>query len=232
MARPADVGSQAAAPETAPPSGDPSLGVPSRLDPLYCVAKRLMDVVGASAGIVLCLPIWAVAAILIKIESPGPVFFVQDRVGEHGRRFRFLKLRTMYVDAEQRRAALGAQNEMDGPVFKMRHDPRITRTGRFLRRFSLDETPQLLHVLVGQMSLVGPRPPLVDEVARYEPWMTERLSVRPGLTCIWLVSGRNEVPFERWVQMDIDYVRHRTLAMDFRLLLQTFPAVISGRGAY
>ncbi len=231
----ADLGSEAAAPDPSASSPDVagrSLSVPRRLDPFYCTTKRLIDILGSSAGIAVCLLPWAIAAVLIKLESPGPVFFVQDRVGENGRRFRFYKLRTMFVDAEQRKALLERENEMDGPVFKMRHDPRITGTGRFLRRFSLDETPQMLHVFLGQMSLVGPRPPLVEEVARYEPWMTERLSVRPGLTCTWQVSGRNEVPFDVWVQMDIDYIRHRSLALDFKLLCKTFPAVLSGRGAY
>lgn len=198
----------------------------------YLFAKRVLDVILSLAGICLCLPLWLVCGILIKLESPGPVFFRQIRVGENGRPFVFLKLRTMCADAERRRREVADLNEMDGPVFKIRHDPRITRIGRFLRRFSLDETPQLIHVLCGQMTLVGPRPPLLEEVAVYEPWQTERLSVRPGLTCIWQVSGRNEIPFERWVQMDIYYVRHRNFWMDIVLLLRTVPAVLSGRGAY
>ncbi len=198
----------------------------------YLLAKRVLDILGASAGIVICLPFWLIAAALIVLESRGGVFFIQDRVGENGKVFKFYKLRTMYSDAEQLKHALAAHNEMDGPVFKMRRDPRITRVGRLLRRFSLDETPQLVHVLLGQMSLVGPRPPLVEEVARYEPWQTERLSVRPGLTCTWQVSGRNEIPFQQWVQLDIEYIRNRNFWVDLVLLLKTIPAVLTGRGAY
>lgn len=198
----------------------------------YLFAKRIIDILGATAGILLCIPLWVVAAVLIKLDSPGGVFHFQWRVGEGGRVFRFYKLRTMYLDAEKRLRELSAHNEMQGPAFKMRRDPRVTRVGRWLRRFSLDETPQLVHVLLGQMSLVGPRPPLVEEVLRYEPWMTERLSVRPGLTCIWQVEGRNEVPFDKWVEMDIYYIRHRNFWMDLWLLLRTIPAVLIGRGAY
>lgn len=208
------------------------VGFPRRESRAYLLAKRTLDILGAMAGILLCVPLWMIAAILIKIDSPGGVFHVQWRVGEGGRIFPFYKLRTMYLDAEKRLEELRDHNEMTGPVFKIRRDPRITRVGRWLRRFSLDETPQLIHVLLGQMSLVGPRPPLVEEVLRYEPWMTERLSVRPGLTCIWQVEGRNEVPFEKWVEMDIYYIRHRNFWMDLWLLLRTIPAILSGRGAY
>ncbi len=209
-----------------------SLAPPPPPERMYLLTKRIIDILGATAGILLCLPLWAICAVIIKLESKGPVFFTQLRVGENGRVFKFLKLRTMYEDAEQRRRALEELNEMDGPVFKIRNDPRVTRFGRILRRFTIDETPQLIHVLLGQMSLVGPRPPLLEEVALYEPWQTERISVRPGLTCIWQVSGRNEIPFEKWVQMDIYYIRHRNLWMDLWLLLKTIPAVLSGRGAY
>ncbi|MCX7598155.1 MAG: sugar transferase [Armatimonadetes bacterium] len=208
------------------------VGFPRRESPAYLVAKRILDILGATAGILLCIPLWMIAGVLIKLDSPGGVFHVQQRVGEGGRPFRFYKLRTMYLDAEKRLEELRAHNEMSGPVFKIRRDPRITRVGRWLRRFSLDETPQLIHVLLGQMSLVGPRPPLLEEVLRYEPWMTERLSVRPGLTCIWQVEGRNEVPFEKWVEMDIYYIRNRNFWMDLRLLLRTIAAVLIGRGAY
>jgi exopolysaccharide biosynthesis polyprenyl glycosylphosphotransferase len=209
-----------------------TLAPPPSLRRGYLLAKRVLDVVVALAGLLLCLPLWAILAILIKLDSRGPVFFVQTRVGENGRPFRFYKLRSMVADAEQQKKLLQAASEVPEPVFKMRRDPRITRVGRFLRRYSLDETPQLLHVLLGQMSLVGPRPPLLEEVERYEPWQMERLSVRPGLTCLWQVSGRTEIPFERWVEMDIFYVRHRTFWLDLWLLLRTVPAVLSGRGAY
>jgi len=210
----------------------PTLAAPPSGTRGYLFAKRLLDILGACAGIAICLPLWIIAAILIVLESKGSPFFVQERVGENGKVFRFYKLRTMYAHADRAKQELAARNEMDGPVFKMRRDPRVTRVGRLLRRFSLDETPQLVHVLLGQMSLVGPRPPLLEEVARYEPWQTERLSVRPGLTCSWQVSGRNEIPFEQWVQLDIEYVRSRNFWVDLVLLLRTIPAVITGRGAY
>ncbi len=219
-------------PVALPRCGGTSLLPPAVNSRVHHVAKRTMDVLGALVGLVLCAPLWAVLAILIKLESPGPVLFCQTRLGENGRPFRFYKLRSMYLDAEKSRRVLENLNEMDGPVFKVRDDPRITRMGRFLRRYSLDETPQLFHVLLGQMTLVGPRPPLPEEVTLYEPWQTERLSVRPGLTCIWQVSGRNEIPFERWVQMDIFYIRHQSLWFDLWLLLKTVPAVLLGRGAY
>lgn len=238
MTRPATEAREAAgrAVDRRDPSRD-SLRVPVLTPPAaprrgYLAAKRALDVVGSLAGLVLGLPLWAILAILIKLESRGPVLFSQTRVGENGRVFRFLKLRSMYLDADRQRAAVEDMNEMSGPVFKIREDPRVTRVGRFLRRYSLDEVPQLVHVLLGQMTLVGPRPPLLEEVERYEPWQTERLSVRPGLTCIWQVSGRNEIPFDRWVEMDIYYVRHRTFWMDLWLLARTVPAVLMGRGAY
>jgi len=138
----------------------------------------------------------------------------------------------MVMNAEEERANLESQNEADGPVFKIRQDPRITRVGRWLRRTSFDETPQLFHILQGKMTLVGPRPPLLEEVEDYEPWQRERLAVRPGLTCIWQVSGRSDIPFDRWVELDIVYVRTRNLWLDIKILLQTIPAVLTGRGAY
>jgi exopolysaccharide biosynthesis polyprenyl glycosylphosphotransferase len=198
----------------------------------YMVAKRLIDVVGASVALVLLALPMALVAIAIKLESRGPVLFWQYRLGENGIPFKFYKFRSMVVDAEAARAELEAVNEASGPIFKIRRDPRITRVGRFLRRGSLDELPQLWHVLMGQMSLVGPRPPLPEEVESYEPWQRERLAVRPGLTCIWQISGRSDIPFERWVELDIEYVRRRSLLLDLKILLLTLPAVLSGRGAY
>ncbi len=199
---------------------------------LYEPAKRALDVVVASCALLLSLPLMAIAALIIKLDSPGPVFFRQTRLGKDGRPFVMLKLRSMTRDATDLRAAVAAGNEMVGPVFKIRADPRVTRVGKFLRKASLDELPQLWHVLLGEMSLVGPRPPIPDEVARYEPWQRERLAVKPGLTCTWQVGGRSDIPFERWVQMDIDYVRKRRLLLDLKILLQTIPAVLTGRGAY
>jgi len=198
----------------------------------YDVLKRIIDVVVACCGLILAAPILLVAALAVKLDSPGPVFYRQPRLGKDGRPFVMLKLRSMTQDATQLQAALAHANEAIGPVFKIRSDPRITRVGRFIRRTSIDELPQLWHVLLGDMSLVGPRPPIPEEVARYEPWQRERLAVKPGLTCTWQVSGRSDIPFERWVQMDIDYIRHRNLWLDLKILLQTIPAVLSGRGAY
>ncbi len=193
--------------------------------------KRAIDVLGAGGAILLSLPIWIAIAIAIKLGSEGPVFFVQERCGRHGRAFPFLKFRTMYTDAEERLAEIREMNEQSGPVFKMKDDPRITRVGRFLRKLSLDEVPQLLNVLAGQMSLVGPRPPLPAEVKSYEIDHRGRLAMRPGLTCLWQVSGRNHIPFEDWVKLDLEYVERWSLRLDFEILLATVPAVLSGRGA-
>jgi lipopolysaccharide/colanic/teichoic acid biosynthesis glycosyltransferase len=177
-------------------------------------------------------PIFGAVALAIKLDSPGPVFFRQTRLRQDGLPFAMLKFRSMRSDAVQLRSQLLEANEAKGPVFKIRQDPRMTRVGRFLRRASLDELPQLWHVLMGEMSMVGPRPPLPAEVALYEPWQRERLCVKPGLTCTWQVGGRSNIPFEQWVQMDIDYIRTRNLGQDLRILLQTIPAVLTARGAY
>lgn len=198
----------------------------------YALAKRLLDLLGASlALLVLGLPMLVIAA-LVRLESRGPALFCQWRVGESAIPFRFCKFRSMVINAEEERENLRHQNEVSGPVFKIRQDPRLTRLGSFLRKTSLDETPQLFHVLSGRMSLVGPRPPLLEEVAAYEPWQRERLTIRPGLTCLWQISGRSDIPFERWVELDIEYVRRRSFWLDLKILLMTIPAVLSGRGAY
>jgi lipopolysaccharide/colanic/teichoic acid biosynthesis glycosyltransferase len=194
--------------------------------------KRALDVLLASLGLVVTLPIWLAMILAIKLDSPGPAFFVQERVGRYGSRFRFYKFRSMYVDAEQKLAELKHRNEVDGPVFKMRRDPRVSRVGMFLRRTSLDELPQLLHVLNGEMSIVGPRPPLPSEVERYRPEDMIRLSVRPGLTCLWQVRGRSTLGFEKWMEYDREYVRDLSLWTDMRIIFQTIGAVISCRGAY
>jgi len=194
-------------------------------------AKRLLDVGAAALGLVLTAPILAAAALAIKLNSPGPVLFRQIRCTRNGRPFVMPKLRTMVADAERQKETLAAANEMDGPVFKMRADPRITRVGRFLRRTSLDELPQLWSVLVGHMSLVGPRPPTPVEVAAYRTWERRRLSMRPGLTCIWQVTGRNRIGFEDWVRLDLQYIDTWSLGQDLRILLRTVPAVLSGQGA-
>lgn len=194
-------------------------------------AKRVFDIVGALAVLAVTLPLWLVTALAIKLDSRGPVFFVQARCGRYGQVFPFLKFRTMVTDAEERKPSLSALNEKSGPVFKMARDPRITRSGRILRKYSIDELPQMLNVLAGHMSLVGPRPPVPSEVQKYELDHRGRLSMRPGITCLWQVSGRNQIEFEDWVKLDIEYVERWSLLLDFQILLATVPAVVSGRGA-
>ena len=194
--------------------------------------KRLVEVAVASVALVILIPVFVCAGLAVVLTSPGPVFYLQQRAGHSGRTFRFIKFRTMYRDADSTRPTLSDSNEMDGPVFKIRDDPRITPVGRVLRKFSIDEMPQLLHVITGAMSLVGPRPPLLDEVEAYGSWERQRLLVKPGITCIWQVSGRSDLDFETWVEMDIDYIRTWTLGLDLVILARTVPAVLFGRGAY
>lgn len=194
--------------------------------------KRALDVILGSLLLVAALPAIAVAAVLVKLDSPGPVFHRAVRVGRGGRKFTFLKLRSMQRDAEELRGLLLHLNEAQGPAFKLTNDPRVTRVGRLLRKTSLDELPQLLHVVEGHMSLVGPRPPFPEEVERYEPWMLRRLAVRPGLTCLWQIRGRSDLSFDEWMRLDLEYVDRLSFGLDLRILLLTVPAVISGRGAY
>jgi exopolysaccharide biosynthesis polyprenyl glycosylphosphotransferase len=194
--------------------------------------KRLLDLLLASLGLVASAPIWLAILIAIRLDSPGRGIFVQERVGLHGRRFRFYKFRSMHIDAEHRLAEVQARNEVTGPVFKMRRDPRVTRVGAFLRRSSLDELPQLINVLKGDMSLVGPRPPLPREVEHYQPKDMVRLSVKPGLTCLWQIRGRSNVSFEQWMEYDREYVRKMSLWLDLTILMRTVLAVLSMRGAY
>jgi len=193
--------------------------------------KRVIDVVLSFAALILGAPLIALIALLIKADSKGPVLFVQKRCGINGRSFSMYKFRSMHADAEKRLSDVRGGNEMDGPVFKMKNDPRITRSGRLLRKASLDELPQLWNVLRGDMSIVGPRPPLAAEVAKYERWQRRRLSMKPGLTCIWQVSGRNEIAFEDWMRLDLQYIDNWSLWLDFKILVRTIPAVIFGRGA-
>ncbi len=194
--------------------------------------KRAMDVLLVGCGLLVISPILALIALAIKLDSAGPIFYRQTRVGKDGRQFSMLKFRSMGIDADQRLAALREHNEADGPLFKMKADPRITRVGRILRRYSLDELPQLLNVIVGDMSLVGPRPPIPSEVAEYEDWQLGRLRAVPGLTGLWQVSGRSEVAFHDMVRLDLHYIRNWSLALDFEILMRTIPAVLTTRGAY
>ncbi|MBS2021591.1 MAG: sugar transferase [Deltaproteobacteria bacterium] len=193
--------------------------------------KRLFDIVSSAVALWILLVPLSIVALVVKLTSRGPVFFKQVRVGLYGKPFHMLKFRSMVVDAEAIKARLEKLNEQTGPVFKMKNDPRVTRIGRFIRKFSIDELPQLINVLRGDMSIVGPRPPVPSEVAKYEPWQRRRLSVRPGLTCIWQVSGRNQISFEDWMYLDMQYIDHWSLAKDFNLIFKTVPVVFTGRGA-
>jgi exopolysaccharide biosynthesis polyprenyl glycosylphosphotransferase len=205
---------------------------PSHGDSPALAAKRLIDVSASFLLLIGLSPLMIMVALLIKLDSPGPVFFKQRRVGVNGRKFILLKFRSMVVDAERLLPKLIKKNEMQGPVFKLKNDPRVTRVGHWIRRFSIDELPQLINVLLGDMSLVGPRPPLPEEVSMYIRKHRRRLSMRPGLTCTWQVSGRNQNPdFDKWMEQDLEYIDNWSLAKDMKLLAKTIPAVILGTGA-
>ena len=195
--------------------------------------KRLMDIVGSGIGMILLSPVFLAIAIAVKLSSPGPVFFAQTRVGRYGRHFKFYKFRSMRQDAEAHKAALMAKNESkDGVIFKMKDDPRITKVGRFIRRTSLDELPQLWNVFIGDMSLVGPRPPVPSEVQEYTLEDRKRLDVIPGITCLWQIKGRSEIPFHEQVRLDKEYILAPGIWKDIVILFKTIPAIIGGRGAY
>ena len=197
------------------------------------VCKRLIDIVGATVGLLILGPtVLLPAAIIIKLTSPGPILFGQKRSGLHGRLFTMYKFRSMVTNAEMLQAELAAYNEMTGPVFKMKDDPRVTPIGHFLRRTSIDEFPQLWNVLVGNMSLVGPRPPIPSEVQHYDPWHRRRLSMKPGLTCIWQISGRNQIGFDQWMKLDLQYIDNWSLWLDLKILARTVPVVLTGLGAH
>ncbi|UCG62469.1 MAG: sugar transferase [Candidatus Zixiibacteriota bacterium] len=198
---------------------------------LVLAIKRLLDKAGALGVILLASPMMLLAAAAIKLTSKGPVLFRQTRSGLNGKRFTLYKFRTMCHDAEKKKAELESLNEMSGPVFKVTNDPRVTRVGRILRRASLDELPQLINVLKGDMSMVGPRPPLPEEVAKYEPWQHRKLSVTPGVTCTWQISGRNNIDFEQWMRLDLEYIDNWSLWRDTKILVRTIPAVLKGNGA-
>ncbi len=196
--------------------------------------KRALDIVGAACGLVLISPLLLLSILLVRATSPGPALLKQTRVGKDGRHFSLLKFRSMYVDADARRAALLRENQhgADGVTFKLRRDPRVTPVGYYLRRTSIDELPQLWNVLIGDMSLVGPRPQFPHEVARYRPEHHLRLGLRPGLTCLWQISGRADLPFERQMELDLEYLDRRSIWTDLTILARTVPAVLTARGAY
>ena len=193
--------------------------------------KRGLDVALAAGLLVMLSPFLVVFSLLIKITSEGPVLFRQTRCGLGGRKFTLHKLRSMRVGADQMREALQERNEQDGVAFKIRNDPRCTRVGRIMRKFSLDELPQLWNVLKGDMSLVGPRPSLQEEVDKYERWQRRRLRMKPGLTCLWALEGRNTLSFKRWMELDLQYIDTWSPGLDWKILLKTIPVVLSGRGA-
>lgn len=195
------------------------------------LAKRAFDLTASVLGLIALLPFLLIIAALIKLTSPGLVFFRQKRMGVNGRIFNLYKFRTMYKDAEEKLAELEHLNEMEGPVFKIKNDPRITPLGRFLRKMSIDELPQLFNVFMGHMSLVGPRPPIPDEVDKYELWQRRRLSMRPGITCLWQAGGRNKIGFDKWMELDLKYIDNWSLWLDFKILMKTIPVVLFGIGA-
>jgi lipopolysaccharide/colanic/teichoic acid biosynthesis glycosyltransferase len=195
--------------------------------------KRFVDIVGAMVGLILLAPLFFAVALAIVIEDGWPVLFAQTRVGQNGRQFKFYKFRSMVRNAEKLKDQLVQQNESgDGVIFKMKRDPRITRVGRFIRRFSIDEMPQFLNVLIGDLALVGPRPPVPREVAEYTLEDRKRLHAKPGLTCLWQIQGRSEIPFKEQVRLDLQYIQSQSLRKDIVIMLKTVPAVLLGRGAY
>jgi len=204
---------------------------PARHSPELLSIKRALDVIVAIIGILVTAPIMLICAVLIKLTTPGPMLFRQRRSGLNGRSFDMYKFRTMTQDAEDKLETVAHLNESEGPVFKIENDPRATWIGRVLRRWSLDELPQLFNVLVGDMSVVGPRPPLPTEVERYDRWQRRRLSMRPGLTCLWQIKGRHRLGFDEWMQLDLFYIDHWSLKLDFLILCRTIPTVLGGTGA-
>jgi exopolysaccharide biosynthesis polyprenyl glycosylphosphotransferase len=196
------------------------------------LVKRTIDIIGATFALVVFFPIGAVCAMAIKLDSRGPIHFVQDRVGLHRKRFRVIKFRTMHIDAEARQKEIEDQNEVEGAAFKITEDPRVTRVGRVIRKLSLDELPQFWNVLSGEMSLVGPRPLPVRDVDQFtHDWQYRRFCVKPGLTCLWQVHGRHEIDFDNWMELDLQYIDNWSLSLDFDILLKTLPAAIRGTGA-
>lgn len=199
---------------------------------IYLFLKRVFDVLLSTLALIILSPLFLLTAIAIRIDSKGPVIYSQQRAGKNGKPFTMYKFRSMCVDADKRLKDLQDLNEMDGPVFKISNDPRVTRVGKLIRKSSIDELPQLINIIKGDMSIVGPRPPLLNEVAQYTPEQMHRLDVKPGLTCYWQISGRSNINFDKWVQLDLQYIQERSLWTDFKIILKTFPAVLLGRGAY
>ncbi|MFL0504572.1 sugar transferase [Ureibacillus sp. 179-F W5.1 NHS] len=200
----------------------------------YLISKRIMDIIGSLLGMIILIPVFILITVLIKLENRnGPVFFKQVRVGRNGKEFTIYKFRSMVSNAEELKMLLLEQNDIkDGPVFKMKEDPRVTRIGKFIRKTSLDELPQLINVLKGDMSLVGPRPPLPEEVAQYSNYEKQRLKVTPGLTCYWQVSGRSNIGFDEWVRLDLKYMEERNMIIDLKLIFKTVFVLLGSKDAY
>jgi len=199
---------------------------------VYLVVKRLVDVIASGAALIILSPVFLLIALAIKLEDPGgSVFYTQLRAGKNGVPFRMYKFRSMIVDADAMKPMLRDQNEMDGPAFKIRDDPRVTKVGKIIRKWSMDECPQFLNVMLGNLSLVGPRPLPVEEARACDAYQRQREAVKPGLTCTWQISGRNRVDFKRWMRMDIEYITKQSLRVDFMILLKTVPAVFWSKGA-
>ncbi|EPY2305699.1 sugar transferase [Clostridium sporogenes] len=198
---------------------------------MYFVTKRIIDLLGSIIGLILLSPILIITAIVIKLDSKGPIFFIQERVGKDGECFNMYKFRSMVIDAEEKLYKLKDKNEMSGPMFKMKNDPRVTRVGGFIRRTSIDELPQLFNVLKGEMSLVGPRPNLPREVIKFTDYQKDKLLAQPGITCYWQVMGRNNIDFEQWIELDIKYVRERSTWVDIKLIFKTVGLLLGDENA-
>ena len=198
---------------------------------LYEFFKRIFDIICSLMAVIILLPIFFIVFLAIKIESKGPVIFSQERVGINNKSFKMYKFRSMVVNAEDLKEVLKKQNERKGPMFKIKDDPRVTRVGKFIRKTSIDELPQLLNILKGEMSIVGPRPSLPNEVREFEPWMMDRLKVKPGLTCYWQVSGRDQIGFEKWMELDVKYVKDRSFLLDLKLIFKTFFVLFGDKNA-
>lgn len=198
---------------------------------IYNFSKRILDLLLSLLALVILSPLLLIVAIVIKIESKGPIIFSQKRIGLNGQEFKMYKFRSMVVNAEELKEKLAKKNEMSGPMFKIKDDPRITKVGKFIRKTSIDELPQLINIVKGDMSLVGPRPSLPKEVAKFEPWMLDRLNVKPGLTCFWQVSGRNNIDFIEWMKLDLKYVDERSFLLDLKLIFKTFFVLFGDKNA-
>ncbi len=199
--------------------------------PVYEFVKRIFDILASCAALVVLSPIFLATAIAVKTDG-GKAFYTQDRAGKNNKTFKMYKFRSMCPDAEKLRDELMQYNEMDGPVFKMKNDPRITKVGKFIRKYSIDELPQLVNILKGDMSVVGPRPPLLGEVEQYDSYQMQRLLIKPGLTCFWQAYGRSELSFVDWMNMDMQYIKRRGVMLDIKLIVKTIFAVLFKRGAY